>query len=165
MRACHSRKSNACGLVTETDVPPDDLPTLIAIGVLAVMTAVLSHELVGHGVGCLAGGGSVRLVSTINFRCDGATALSDLGGPIGNLVLGVIVLAAIASRNVILEEGRLFAVTTAGVSLFWFCGQAAFAALFAHDDWSFAAREANWPPVWAVAVLITVGRPFLLSRD
>lgn len=132
----------------------DDLPTLIAIGALAAMAAGLSHELVGHGVACLATGGEVRLVSTVFFRCDGASAVSDLGGPLGNLAWGLIALTLIASRIVLHRTGRLFLLTTAAFSLFWFFGQLAETVLGGRNDWIFAAAGARWPPVWPAAALI-----------
>lgn len=146
------------------EVAPDDLPTLCAIGVLALLAALLSHELVGHGAACLAAGGEVRLVSTIYFRCEGGDALTDIGGPLGNLVLGLIALVAIASRRVVLEEGRLFALIAGGVSLFWFCAQVGVAALLDQDDWSYAAGQAGWSPMWRIGAVVLAIAGYDLTR-
>lgn len=142
----------------------DDLPTLIAIGVLAAMTASLSHELVGHGAACLATGGEIRLVSTILFRCDGASAVSNLGGPLGNLVWGLLALMLTASRIVAHRTGRLFLLTTAAFSLFWFFGQLAETVLGGSNDWIFAAAEARWPPVWPVVALVAAAVGYDVTR-
>lgn len=146
------------------EVAPDDLPTLCAIGVLAVLAALLSHELVGHGAGCLAAGGEVRLVSTIYFRCEGGDALTDVSGPLGNLVLGLAALVAIASQRVVLEEGRLFALIAAGVSLFWFCAQVGVAAVLGQDDWSYAAGQAGWSPMWRIGAVVVAIAGYDLTR-
>ena len=142
----------------------DDLPTLIAIGVLAAMAASLSHELVGHGVACLATGGGVRLSTTVFFRCDGASAMSDLGGPLGNLAWGVAALVLTASRIVAHRTGRLFLLTTAAFSLFWFFGQLAVTALGGRNDWIFAASEARWPSVWPAFALVIGVAGYDLTR-
>lgn len=132
----------------------DDLWILAALGVLAAVAATLSHELIGHGVGCIAGGGAVRLVTTVFFRCEGGGAVGDLGGPLGNLAWGVVALGMMASRRVAHPEARLFLLLTAGFSLFWFCGQLALAGLTSGDDWIYAARQAGWPPEWRIAAVV-----------
>ena len=114
----------------------DDLPTLIAIGVLAAMAASLSHELFGHGAACLADGGQVRLATTVFFRCDGASAASSLGGPLGNLAWGLLALTLTASRAVAHRTARLFLLMAAGFSLFWFFGQLAETVLGGRNDWT-----------------------------
>jgi hypothetical protein len=60
----------------------DDVPTLLAIGVLVSIAASLAHEALGHGVGCLMDGGHITLITFLVFRCAGAGALADGGGPI-----------------------------------------------------------------------------------
>ncbi len=132
----------------------DDLWTLAAIGVLAAMAATLSHELIGHGAGCLAAGGEVRLVTTVFFRCEGAGAIGDLGGPLGNLAWGMIALGMMSSRRVAHPEARLFLLLTGGFSLFWFFGQLALAGLTTGDDWIYAAHQAGWPPEWRIGAVV-----------
>jgi hypothetical protein len=39
--------------------PKDDIPTVLAAGILAATLAAIIHETVGHGMGCLADGGTV----------------------------------------------------------------------------------------------------------
>ena len=142
----------------------DDLPTLIAIGVLAAMAASMSHELVGHGLACLATGGQVRLVSTVFFRCDGASAVSDLGGPLGNLAWALLALTLTASRVVAHRTGRLFLLTTAAFSLFWFFGQLGVSLAGGRNDWIFAAADARWPSVWPVVAVVVAFAGYDLTR-
>lgn len=126
----------------------DDLPTLAAIGVLATLAATVAHEVAGHSLGCLAAGGEVRLITTIFFRCDGGNAVTDLGGPLGNLAMGLVALSLIASRRIVFGEMRLFLLLAGGLSLFWFFAQLAVDGLFATGDWNFAAGDLAWPPTW-----------------
>jgi hypothetical protein len=128
----------------------DDLPTLAAIGVLAALAATVSHEVAGHGLGCLAVGGDIRLITTIFFRCTGGTAVTDLGGPLGNLALGLVALSLTANRRIVFGETRLFLLLTGGLALFWFFAQLVVDGLAATDDWNFAAGQLGWPPSWRV---------------
>mgnify|MGYP003634545076 CR=1 FL=1 len=128
----------------------DDLPTLAAIGVLAALAATISHEVAGHSAGCLAAGGEIRLITTIFFRCTGGDAVTDLGGPLGNLALGLVALSLTASRRIVYGEMRLFLLIAGGLSLFWFFAQLAFNGLFQTGDWNFAAHQLGWPPLWRV---------------
>lgn len=132
----------------------DDLWTLAALGVLSAMAATLSHELIGHGAGCLVAGGEIRLVTTAFFRCEGGGAIGDLGGPLGNLGWGLFALGLMASRRVAHPEARLFLLLSAGLSLFWFFGQVALAGVTTSDDWIYAAHQAGWPPEWRIAAVV-----------
>lgn len=142
----------------------DDLWTLAALGVLAALAASLSHELIGHGAGCLAAGGEVRLVTAVFFRCEGGGAGGDLGGPLGNLAWGLVAFGMMASRRVAHPEARLFLLLTAGFSLFWFCGQLALAGVTSSDDWIYTARQSGWPPEWRIAAVIAGVAGYDLTR-
>lgn len=140
-----------------SDSVDDDLPTLAAIGVAAVMVVTAAHELVGHGLGCLADGGAVTRVSTVYFWCEGGGATTDFAGPMGSLGLGLVALGLIASRRVVYREGRLFALLVAGLSLFWAFAQLLTAVFSSHDDWSQGAAASGWPALWRIfAVVVAV---------
>jgi hypothetical protein len=61
--------------------PSDDSATVIAAGILAATLAAVCHETLGHGLGCVIDGGRVTLLTSIWFRCHGATSLTDAAGP------------------------------------------------------------------------------------
>jgi hypothetical protein len=77
-----------------TEPCEDDWLTLLAIGAAAASLAAFAHEAAGHATGCLLIGGRVMLLTSINFRCQGATWVTDAAGPIGNLLpaVGALVL-------------------------------------------------------------------------
>lgn len=128
----------------------DDLLTLAAIGVLAALAATVAHEVAGHSLGCLAAGGDVRLITTIFFRCTGGNATTDLGGPLGNLALGLVALSLTANRRIVFSEMRLFLLLMGGLALFWFFAQLVVDGMAATDDWNFAAGQLGWPASWRV---------------
>jgi len=125
----------------------DDPAMVIAVGVLAASLADVLHEAVGHGLGCIAGGGQITLLTSIWFRCHDATALTDAGGPIGSLVAGMAAFAVLSGTKPN-RTTRLFLVLLGAISLFWFAGQLIFHALHNRDDWFFVARRMGWSPVW-----------------
>jgi hypothetical protein len=73
-------------------VRPDDTVTVLAAGVLAATFAAVFHEALGHGIGCVAVGGHITLLTSIWFRCYGATSLTDAGGAIAGVIFGVLAL-------------------------------------------------------------------------
>ena len=68
----------------------DDVATVAAAGVLAATLAALFHETVGHGIGCVAAGGYVTLLTSIWFRCYRGTSLTDAGGAIAGVIFGAL---------------------------------------------------------------------------
>jgi hypothetical protein len=136
----------------------DDPATVAAIGVLAASLADICHEAVGHGLGCFIDHGQITLLTSIFFRCRGATALTDAAGPVASLIAGIAVFSVLSWCRP-RREVRLSLVLFGGISLFWFAGQLIFHAIYNHDDWFFIARGMGWPPVWrpiafAVGLLI-----------
>jgi hypothetical protein len=130
----------------------DDALTGMAVGVLAATVAAVAHEAIGHGGGCAVVGGHVSLLTSIFFDCDGATALTDAGGPLGSLLAALV--AALALR-----------FTRAGTWLFpflflsfvinagWFSGQLIYSAALDRDDWHYVAKGLHWPAAWRVAAI------------
>ncbi len=122
----------------------DDVLTVIAIGVLAASLAAVFHEGLGHPAGCIAVGGQVRLVTSIYFRCAGAKPLTDMAGPLGNLIGGLAALATLRFAK-LTPRLRLFFFALTAFNLFWFSGQLAVQAATTTDDWAFLGRDLHWP--------------------
>jgi hypothetical protein len=136
------------------DATPDDVPTLISIGAIAAVLAMAAHETLGHGTACIAVGGHVTLLTSIWFRCLGANWLTDVAGPLGNVVaVGAAMLAwrACPCRN---AGARVFLVLFAGINLFWFTGQVVYSAALDIDDPALVARALGWPPFWRPVAIV-----------
>ena len=138
-----------------TDRTHDPL-TVVSIAVLAATLAAVCHETLGHGAACLANGGRITLLTSIEFRCDGGSALVDFAGPLGNLAAGGIAAAWLS----LLRGGqgtRFFLTIFATYNLLWFFGQLIHDAASGAGDIAFAARQAEMAPIWpAVAVVIGI---------
>jgi hypothetical protein len=131
-----------------------DTATVIAVGALAATLAVVCHETVGHGLGCIGAGGHVTLLTSIWFRCSNGTPIADAGGPMGNLVAGTLAAAVLTGAGA-RPSGRLllFLFLFGALNLLWFTGQLAFESLArTRDDWYWLlqSRPAIWRPAGAV---------------
>jgi len=134
-------------LAPSSQAQRDDVATVSAACVFAATLAALCHETIGHGVGCLAVGGQITLLTSIWFRCHGATSLTDAGGGIASVVFGAVALKIPPTliRNPPL---RLSLLVFGSISLFWFAAQLVDHAAFDRDDWHFIALRMHWPWVW-----------------
>ena len=128
----------------------DDMATLAAVGVLAVVIAALAHEVLGHAGACLAAGGDVTLLTAIWFRCSPASAWVDSAGPLAGLLAGAVglTLAGFAPRSAV--PLRLFGLLLGSYAGFWFCAQLVSQVLLRQDDWSFTAR---WAIGWRILLI------------
>lgn len=126
----------------------DDASTLVAIGAVAAVVASLAHEALGHGLGCVADGGRVTLLTFLVFRCQGAGVLADGGGPIGALAVGLASLGLLLAIRPKPTPTRMFLFTLAALTLFWPFAQMLREATDGSDDWGHVARDLAWPPAW-----------------
>jgi hypothetical protein len=125
----------------------DDPMTVIAVGVLAATLAAVCHETLGHGLGCIAVGGRITLLTSIYFRCLGASALIDAAGPLGSFLAGLAAFAFLSLRSCG-RTMRLFLILFGAFNLFWLFGQMVYCALLGKDDWAFVALQMGWSWVW-----------------
>jgi hypothetical protein len=132
----------------------DHVPTVLAAGLLAATLAAICHETVGHGIGCMAAGGDVQLLTSIWFRCRGATSLTDAGGAISGVLCGGLALAL--TRRLSHPALRLMLFMFGALSLLWVAAQLIAHPVLDHDDWHFIALRRHWPWVWR-PLLATVG--------
>lgn len=146
---------SASGSSSRLAAPPqrDDTATVFAAGVLAATLAAIFHETIGHGIGCVAVGGHITLLTSIWFRCSGATSLTDAGGAIAGVTFGAIALAVLfyRTRN---SAFRLTLLMFGAISLLWIAAQLVAHAAFDRDDWHFIAVRMQWPWVWRPTMVI-----------
>ena len=119
----------------------DDLPTVLALGLLAAMITTTAHEAVGHGGFCLLHGGRVTQLTSVYFQCRPPMEGVAAAGPIGNLTAAL--LAWILRRMVPPAHVRLrlLLILVTAFSLFWEAGYVIHAMIHDEGDWVFAARE------------------------
>lgn len=142
----------------------NDTITVMAIGVLSATLAAICHETIGHGLGCLSGGGQISLLTSIWFRCSKWSWLADIGGPAGNLVagsLGIALFRKLRSGTAV----KLLLLMFGALNLFWFMGQLIFESLTAtHDDWHTTFQMGS-PQILKIGGTVTgIGGYILVTR-
>jgi hypothetical protein len=153
-------------MVPETGSPSNDTATVIAVGASAGTLAAICHETLGHSLGCVGAGGHITLITSSLFRCEGAPAIADAGGPIGNLVAGFSALALLSYMKAS-PAVRLLLVLFGALNLYWFTGQLAFEFLTqTHDDWYYLiSLQVGWPGAYRVlGATVGLGGYVLVSR-
>ena len=100
----------------------NDLPTVAALGLLAMCVVTFDHEALGHGGACLLLHGRIRLLTSSLFRCDVKSDWIDPAGPAINLLMGAIALACARLVPRRLTRLRLFLTLVTAFSFFWETG-------------------------------------------
>jgi hypothetical protein len=134
-------------MTNDASSPKDDIPTVLAAGILAATLAPIIHETVGHGMGCLVDGGTITVLTSIWFRCQGAAGLTVAAGPVAGAVAGLVCLVVLHRRSLD-GEVRLVITLSAAFNLFWCAGQLIFDTIADGDAWDAMARIEHWPWWW-----------------
>ena len=127
--------------------PPDNLPTVVAIALVAYVTADIAHHAFGHGLMCWLEDGQIELLSSVFVRCSRTGLAIDLGGPCANLVVGLIAALALRVTRRMSVSTELFLILLAGFNLMWFSIHLVFSVLTDSDDWAWLLHVFNGAPV------------------
>src|SRR5512146_365057 len=99
-----------------------------------------AHEALGHGGVCLLLGGHIEILSSSIFRCDLRSAWIDAGGPLANLLVGVLAWAMRMATPPGFARTRLLLLLVTAFSFFWEGGYLMRAMLIRDGDLYFFAR-------------------------
>ena len=156
------------GRAATRNVPTDAL-TVIAVSALAFIASNVLHEGLGHGGACLLVGGKPLSLTAVYFDHDSA-GLSDLrsrfiaaGGPIVNLVTGIIGLIALRGMKGVPGPGRylVWLVTTLG--LFMATGYLLFSGVGGIGDLAIVTKGLQPAWLWRVLLALAGAALYLLS--
>jgi hypothetical protein len=159
-------------IVRESGRSLPDLPTVIAIALVAYAASNFLHEAVGHGGACLALGGKPLVLSSVHFEC-GEQAMSSLAlrgvaaaGTIVNFITGALALIVFKTANPLHKPHTayfLWLFTT--LSLLSGAGYFLFSGVGGIGDWADVAGGTMPPLVWRPALSVFGGALyFLLAR-
>jgi hypothetical protein len=141
----------------------NDWLTVAAIGLLAMCVVTVDHEALGHGGACLAVHGHILMLSSSVFRCDRQSGLIDAGGPMTNILFGLIALALRLVAPPRLIKLRLFLVLVTAFSFFWEGGYLIHAMHREDGDlYFFAQRWLGTVTVWQRWIGAALGVAFYL---
>src|SRR5438552_549746 len=156
------------GRAATRDVPTDAL-TVIAVSALAFIASNVLHEGLGHGGACLLVGGKPLSLTAVYFDHDSA-GLSDLrsrfiaaGGPIVNLVTGIIGLIALRGMKGVPGPGRylVWLVTTLG--LFMATGYLLFSGVGGIGDLAIVTKGLQPAWLWRVVLALAGAALYFVS--
>jgi hypothetical protein len=144
-----------------------DLPTLVAIAVVAYGLANVAHEGVGHGGACLLAGGKPLVLSSVHFECDeavlseGGRRLLAAGGTLANLVLGTLALVGFRAWR-LGAHGRWFLWLLATLNLFQAAGYLLFSGIGNLGDWRVVIGGLRPPLAWRAALALAGALGYVL---
>lgn len=133
----------------------DDLPTVVAIAVVACILQNVLHEGCGHGLTAFLSGAHTVTVSTVAESADVSSRWVEAGGTLVNLAAAAMLWVLLRLRRYT-PEMRLFLVLAMAGNLFTGTGYFLFSGVMGFGDWEAVIR--GWNPYWAWrAGLILVG--------
>lgn len=152
-----------------THTVPTDTLTVIAISVLAFIVSNVLHEGLGHGGTCLLVGGKPLSLTAVYFDNDPA-GLSDLqsrliaaGGPLVNLITGLVGLIALRRMTGEPGPGRYFLWLVTTIGLFMATGYLLFSGVGGIGDLAIVTHGLQPPWLWRVGLAVSGGALYFLS--
>ena len=132
-----------------------DVLTLCALSATAFVAACVSHEVLGHGMACVASGGAVKLLTSVYFKCSAGLPIVDASGPSMNLAvaLGVTI---VLGRGPWSASARTFLALLVAFNGFWGAGYFLFSGITNTGDWAFVLQDLSLEPrwLWRIAIVI-----------
>ncbi|MGA3093229.1 MAG: hypothetical protein ABSD75_31930 [Terriglobales bacterium] len=134
---------------------PDDTLTLVSLGIVAFVIAIVAHEGLGHGLATLAVGGKAVMLTTCYFSSSGSLSRwIPAAGGIANAVVGLLSILALRLLRTAGPHIRYFFTLVLAFNLFFAAGYPAYSGLAAFGDW--AAVISGLSPAWLWQVLLVV---------
>jgi hypothetical protein len=143
----------------------DDVPTLMAAGVLAYLAETLLHEVVGHGGVCVASDLRFTMLAPLWMRCSESPLLLVAAGPAMNVVAACGFAAALVLAPVRQPLTALLLWLGFGFNALVACGYLAVGALAGFGDWPvvFASVHPQW--AWRIpAAMLAVAAYYVCLR-
>ena len=143
-----------------------DIPTLVAISVVAYALVIIGHEVIGHGGVCLLVGGELRAVTSTDLYCKFTNVVEwkykfmVAGGPLANLLSMIVSLALIYKRKSNLHTAYFLWVFL-NLNLFLASSYLIGSPLLGFGDWNSLVSDLPLSIVWRIILsLIGIGFSF-----
>ena len=136
-----------------TDKSTDDALTLVSLGIIAFVLAIVTHEGLGHGLATLAVGGKPVMLTTCYFSSSGSLSKwIPAAGGIANVIVGLLSILGLRIMRTANPHIRFFLVLVAAFNLLFAAGYPAYSGIAAFGDW--AAVISGLSPAWLWRVLL-----------
>ena len=131
----------------------DDALTLVSLGIVAFVIAIVTHEGLGHGLATLAVGGKPVMLTTCYFSSSGSLSKwIPAAGGIANVIMGLLSVLVLRLLRTVKPHIRFFLVLVAAFNLLFAAGYPAYSGIAAFGDW--AAVISGLSPAWLWRVLL-----------
>jgi len=132
----------------------DDIPTLIAISVVAAILSDVLHEGVGHGLVALLTGAQSGLLTTVAWSSAFDSRLVAAGGTLVNLTAGLLLWLALRNAKTASMPLRYFLFISSAFNLFGGTGYFFFSGVTDFGDWAVVISGTH--PHWLWRALLVV---------
>jgi hypothetical protein len=119
------------------------LLTFSLTGIAAYMLADFFHEVIGHSGGCLIIGQHIDLITSAFFRSSPGSYITDLSGPLVNLILGSLIFILLNREKNLFPVYRFLLLLTMSYNLFWFSGTILHSSFSKRGDWTYFISQMN----------------------
>jgi hypothetical protein len=128
--------------------------TLIAIGTISYVIADIAHEAIGHGGVCLLTGGKIALLTSVYFRSEVHSFITDTFGPLANLVTGLLIWTHLRKVNYSKIYFQLLLLHTMTFNFFWFSWQCLYTGITNKGDFAFDIKGTTELLSWRILLII-----------
>lgn len=127
---------------------------LVSIGAMAYIFADIIHEAIGHGITSLIVGNKIILLTSVFFRSERHSFITDALGPILNLVAGLLIWGVIRQVNLQNLYIRLLVVFTTAFNFFWFSWMCLYCGITNKGDFAFYFPTQTTLLIWRIALVV-----------
>ena len=128
--------------------------TLIFIGIMAYIFADIIHEAVGHGLTSLILGNKINLLTTVYFRSEKHSYITDAFGPLLNLAAGLLIMAFLKRADIFNLYIKLLLILTMAFNFFWFSWMCFYGGLTNKGDFAFYISSKTGLFIWQLFLII-----------
>jgi hypothetical protein len=117
--------------------------TFCLIGIAAYMLTDIIHEVIGHSGTCLVIGQKIKLLTSVYFKSKPGSVLTDLGGPVSNLLFGFLIFYFLKHDKNISITFRLLLTLAMFYNFYWFSGTILQSGFSRIGDFTYPVEELN----------------------
>jgi hypothetical protein len=123
--------------------PNSNILTFSTLGIAAYLMADTIHEVAGHSLWCLIIGQNIRLVGSVYFLSSPGSFITDLAGPLTNLVAAILFYLLLSKKKTLSLISIFLFLITIAYNLFWFSGTILQSSFSTRGDWTYFISQMN----------------------
>lgn len=128
--------------------------TLISIGIIAYVFADTIHEAIGHGLTSQILGNKILLLTSVYFKSEPHSFVTDAFGPLLNLIAGFAIWATLKQIKFTNLYIRLLFILTMSFNFFWFSWMCIFCGITNSGDLAFYISGKTELIIWRIFLIL-----------